>query len=324
MITKKKLTSSLLPLISLMCIASSASATGQLSVQVLGSGGPVANAGGRASASYMIFTDGTPRILMDVGGGSFQRLAETGININDMDHILLSHLHLDHTGDLGPMIKTIYFDNLSAMTRRTDPIHIYGPVNSDNVDYPATAEYADLHFAQPNGSDRYLNTFVGQISQGTSEFAYDGHDLNSTVTGATIETVLSTADGLVVTAIAVDHGPAPAVAYRIEYQGHSIVYTGDTASTSDNMITLAQDADILIYDTAITDVLPPNPFFRTLHTTPRRIGEVARDANVTQLVLSHLTPVTEPRVPEVIQSIRAQMFTGDIIEANDLDRYDLN
>ena len=321
---KKIFKPSFLSLIPLAFMATSASATGELSVQILGSGGPVANAGGRASAAYMIFTDGTPRILMDVGGGSFQRLAETGININDMDHILLSHLHLDHTGDLGSMIKTIYFDNLSAFTRRTDPIHIYGPVNNpDNVDYPATKEYADLHYAQPNGSDRYLNTFVDQITQGTSEFNYDAHDLNSTVSGATIETVLSTTDGLVVTAIAVDHGPAPAVAYRIEYQGHSIVYTGDTASTSDNVITLAQDADILIYDTAITDVLPPNPFFRTLHTTPTRIGEVARDANVSQLILSHLTPVTEPRIPEVIRSIRAQQYNGDIIEANDLDRFDL-
>ncbi len=319
-----KLQTALLSLIPLMFMTAPASATGQLTVQVLGSGGPVANEGGRASAGYLISTDGTPRILMDVGGGTFQRLAETGINIKDMDHILLTHLHLDHTGDLGSMIKTIYFDSIQAFSRRSDPIHIYGPVNSDNVDYPATKEYADLHYAQPDGSDRYLNTFVGQISQGTSEFNYQGHDLNSTVSGATIETVISTDDGLVVTAIAVDHGPAPAVAYRIEYQGHVVVYSGDTASTSDNMITLAQDADILIYDTAITDTLPPNPFFRELHTTPRRIGEVARDANVPQLILSHLTPVTEPRIPEITRSIRSQMYTGDIVEANDLDIYELN
>jgi len=97
---KKIFKPSFLSLIPLALMATSANATGELSVQILGSGGPVANAGGRASAAYMIFTDGTPRILMDVGGGSFQRLAETGININDMDHILLSHLHLDHTVSL--------------------------------------------------------------------------------------------------------------------------------------------------------------------------------------------------------------------------------
>lgn len=43
---------------------------GDLSVMVLGSGGPMATASGRASASYLIFADGKPRILMDVGGGA--------------------------------------------------------------------------------------------------------------------------------------------------------------------------------------------------------------------------------------------------------------
>ena len=43
---------------------------GSLSVMVLGSGGPIATAEGRASAGYLICTDGKPRILMDVGGGT--------------------------------------------------------------------------------------------------------------------------------------------------------------------------------------------------------------------------------------------------------------
>ena len=46
---------------------------GPLSVMVLGSGGPIATEAGRASASYLIFVNREPRILMDVGGGSFQR-----------------------------------------------------------------------------------------------------------------------------------------------------------------------------------------------------------------------------------------------------------
>ena len=86
---------------------------GDLSVMVLGSGGPMATASGRASAGYMIFTDGnpSPRIIMDVGGGTYQRIAESGTNIADVEMILLSHLHADHTGDLTPVIKTIYFHN---------------------------------------------------------------------------------------------------------------------------------------------------------------------------------------------------------------------
>lgn len=61
---------------------------GDLSVMVLGSGGPMATASNRASAGYLIFLDGKPRILMDAGGGTFARLAESGVNIRDLDIVL--------------------------------------------------------------------------------------------------------------------------------------------------------------------------------------------------------------------------------------------
>jgi len=110
---------------------------GELSVMVLGSGGPIATAAGRASAGYMVFTDGKPRLLMDLGGGTYQRLAASGYNIHDMDTILLSHLHLDHTGDLAPVVKTIYFHNNLAGTHRSNPIYIYGPA-ANGVPFPGT------------------------------------------------------------------------------------------------------------------------------------------------------------------------------------------
>ena len=66
--------------------------------------------------------------------------------------------------------------------------------------------------------------------------------------------------GVKITAVAVNHGPAPALAFRIDYKGHSIVYSGDTSSASDNMSMLAKNADLLIYDTSITDTLPNQGF----------------------------------------------------------------
>ena len=303
---------------------------GPLSIMVLGSGGPVATPRGRASASYMVFTDGKPRVLMDIGGGAFQRLAASGMNIKDLDIVLLSHLHIDHTGDLSAAIKTIYFHNNQAGTGRTSPIHIFGPQENgvpfpgtSVSQYPATSTYADDHYALPNGTERYLNIFAKAISQGASDFSYEAHDLNSTVTGAAIETVLHTPDGLLIQAIAVDHGPVPAVAFRIEYKGHSIVYSGDTGSKNDNMIIISQNADLLVYDTAITDVLPPNPLFHVLHTSPTRIGEVAAAAGVKKLILSHITPVTETRLKQVKQVIREQGYHGKIKAAKDLKVYNL-
>ena len=310
---------------------------------VLGSGGPVATAAGRASAGYMIFTDGNPnpRFIMDIGGGTFQRIAESGVNIADLDMILLSHLHADHTGDLTPVIKSIYFHNNLKGQIRTKPIIIYGPAATaykgepgtvfptGDVQYPATSDYVDQHYSIGKGGvERYLNAFVPAITEFQGTFSYEAHDLNSAWKPADSPQVEVVFDdgvkhGLKVTAIAVNHGPVPAVGYRIDYKGHSIVYSGDTSSVSDNMITLAQNADLLIYDTAITKDLPTNPVFHLLHTEPERLGQVAAAANVKTLVLSHITPVTESRLNEVKDAIRANGFGGKIKAAKDLKVYNL-
>lgn len=303
---------------------------GPLSVMVLGSGGPVADAAGRASAGYLIFTDGKPRILMDLGGGTYKSIAQSGINIADMEYILLSHLHADHTGDLSSVVKTIYFHNRRANTNRSNPIHIYGPAANGKPfpgttipQYPASSTYANDHFAMPGGTERYLHIFVKAISQGGSAFAFQPHDLSSAVPGAVVETLIDTADGLVVKSIAVDHGPVPSVAYRIEYKGQSIVYSGDTGSRGPNMVTISEQADLLIYDTAIMADEPTNPLFHVLHTEPDRIAEVAIAAGVKKVVLSHITPVTDPRIDEVKDIIRDTGYEGKVKVAKDLKVYNL-
>lgn len=303
---------------------------GPLSVMVLGSGGPVADAAGRASAGYLIFTDGKPRVLIDLGGGTYKSLAQSGINIADMEYILLSHLHADHSGDLSSVIKTIYFHNRRANTNRSNPIHIYGP-KANGVPFPGTtiaqypnvSTYAHDHFAMPGGTERYLHIFVKAISQRGSTFAYQAHDLSSKVAGAEEEIVFQTDDGLVVKSIAVDHGPVPALAYRVEYKGKSIVYSGDTGSRGPNMVTISNQADLLIYDTAIMADEPTNPLFHVLHTEPDRIGEVAMAANVKKLILSHITPVTDPRIEEVKSIIRDTGYLGKVKVAKDLKLYNL-
>jgi ribonuclease BN (tRNA processing enzyme) len=300
---------------------------GHLSVMVLGSGGPVATAKGRASAGYLIFTDGKPRILMDAGGGTFQRLAKSGVNIKDLDLVLLSHLHIDHTADLSSIIKTIYFHNVGAGVTRDAPIRIWGPVangapfpETDISQYPSTSEFIDGHYAMPGGVERYLNIFTKAIQAGT--FHYTTTDLGSDWQGGAEEKVLME-QGLKITAIPVKHGPVPAVAYRIDYKGESIVYSGDTNSESDNMIQLAKDADLLIYDTAIMDT-HPNPVMLQLHTTPSRMGQVATAAMAKKLVLSHITPNTDPNLDTVKELIRAQGYSGDIIAARDLRVFNLD
>jgi len=170
------------------------------------------------------------------------------------------------------------------------------------------------------GLERYLNGFTAVINAGT--FNYIAHDLDSDWQAGIAETVLMQ-DGLKITAMPVKHGPVPSVAYRIEYKGKTIVYSGDTNSESSNMIAIAQDADLLIYDTAIMDT-HPNPAMRQLHTTPSRMGVVATTAMAKKLVLSHITPNTAPNLDDVKELIRAQGYRGKIKAAKDLKVFNLD
>lgn len=324
---------------------------GDFSIMVLGSGGPIATEQGRASAGYLIFIDGQPKILMDAGGGTFQRLAASGTDVKDLDIILLSHLHIDHMGDISPIIKTVYFHNRAYNLAhpgtfppgRTAPIRIFGPATNDipfpttvfqDADpsipqYPNTTDFADSHYEFTSGNERYLHIFSRAISGGI--FGYEATDIPAGWMQYN-ETKLPHTQGVKITAVGVNHGPVPALAYRIEYKGKSIVFSGDTSSRSassdgtplangGNMVEISSNADLLIYDTAIMDDEPSGPndgVFFALHTTPSRIGEVATAANARQVLLSHLTRVTQDRVPEIKTLIRNQGYKGILTEAEDL------
>jgi len=327
---------------------------GDLSVMVLGSGGPANSAKGRASAGYLIFVDGEAKILLDAGGGTYQRFSKSGVSAKDLDIILLTHLHIDHTGDLSPIIKSIYFQNRafhvannSFPPGRTAPFRVFGPATNGvpfpnppltgadpNVpQYPNSTAFIHNHYDLNEGSDRYLNIFTRAISAGI--FGINAIDVSPNWQTYTPETLVDE-DGLVIKAVGVNHGPVPALAYRIEYKGKSIVYSGDTTSRSTNangaplpnggnMVAISQDADLLIYDTAIMDT-PANDsenIFFALHTTPSRIGEVSQLGGAKKLLLSHLTGSTENRTREIKALIRKQGYEGKIKVARDLQVFNL-
>jgi len=299
-----------------------------LSIMVLGSGSPSAQPDGRASAGYMIFIDQKPMILMDAGGGVYQRIADSGMKIHTLDSVLLSHLHVDHAGDVDPIVKAMFFHNRLAGFPR-DPakvLHFFGPDKAPDtapapaLRFPTTTDFINAHFDESVGVEAYLHDFAQVIG---------GIPLNFDVTSVAHDNSLGVRtiydkNGLVVKAIGVPHGPAPSLAFRIEYNGKSIAYSGDTTSKSSNgnMIEIAREADLLIYDTAILDAtgLP----FSMLHTTPTRMGEVARDANAKRLILSHITPITGPNLDAVEDSIEATGYEGKITVAKDLKVFNLH
>jgi len=266
---------------------------------VLGSGGGPRGLG-RAGSSYVVVVGGTPRVLIDVGPGAFLRLGELDLDLRALDIVLLTHLHVDHAGDLPGFLLA-----RAVMREGRVTFRIAGPTGGGA--YPSTTDFVARLFGD-HGAFAYAPTFTQSALQ------FDVNDLpTNTVPDARL--VLDE-DGVRVSAIPVDHGDVPAVAYRIDHAGRSLVITGDLASKNDNLPTLAAGADLLVYDTAVMDPPSSTQALYELHTTPKRIGEVATLARVRSLLLSHLTGRVVDHADEVMHSVQTG-FTGEARFAHD-------
>ncbi len=134
------------------------------------------------------------------------------------------------------------------------------------------------------------------------------------------------ADGAVrVTAVAVTHGRAvPALAYRFDTADGSVVFSGDT-TVNDDLIALAQGADILVHQVADLGYLERHGItgaaidrMAALHTDVTQVGGVAERARVRELILSHYLPAEPDAITDAQWAQRAAHgFTGTTTAGTD-------
>jgi ribonuclease BN (tRNA processing enzyme) len=240
-----------------------------VSVQVLGSGGPLAG-GSRASTSYIVWIDGRARILVDAGGGSFVRFGEAGARLDDLLFVGVSHLHPDHVADLPALLWL-------SDAARASRLAIAGP--SGNASAPDVAEFLRRLFDAKGGAFPMLSGALGGSGRGVP--------LDVAVVDVAKRQPSSVFDreGVTVTAVGVPHGAMPALGYRVQVGNASIVFGGDQAGTDPRFIELAKRADLLVMHLA-TGVGESSQG----HASPARVGQVAREAMARRLLVSHLGP----------------------------------
>ena len=129
-----------------------------IAVQVLGSGGPELQ-DKRASSSYLVWVDGQAKALIDAGGGSALRFGESGAQMSQLDVILFSHFHVDHSADFSALIKSSWFED------RSRPLPIYGPSGNDFM--PSTTEFVSDFFGGKRGVYRYLSELLDPGEDGS-------------------------------------------------------------------------------------------------------------------------------------------------------------
>ena len=112
--------------------------------------------------------------------------------------------------------------------------------------------------------------------------------------------------GLTVTAFPVDHEPvSPAVGYRFDYRGRSLVVSGDTAKAQ-SVIEASHNVDLLVHEALSAKLVSlmqqaaaraNQPIVERIavdipdyHTTPKEAAEVAAEANARALLYYHIVP----------------------------------
>jgi len=271
-----------------------------VAVQVLGSGGPELQ-DKRASSSYLMWQDDQPRVLVDAGGGSALRFGESGAQMSQLDVILFTHFHVDHSGDFAALIKSSWFED------RKRALPIYGPTGNDFM--PSTTEFVADFFGGKRGAYRYLSELL--VPEEESSYKLQPHDVEGKVKPAEI---FRNGD-LVAYGVRVVHGAVPALAWRVEMGGKVIVFSGDTNGEG-GLVQLAMNADLLIAHNAVPE--DATGVERKLHMPPSVIGQIAADAHLKHLVLSHRMLRTLGKESQTQAEI-AKRFTGPTEFANDLD-----
>lgn len=270
----------------------------EMQVILLGTGYPRPDPE-RAGPSTAVVV-GETVFVVDAGRGAVMRLAATEFPLKTIRAVFLTHLHSDHTAGLPDLFTSTWIFGRSV------PLELYGP--------KGTRELA-----------RALVKFFAVDIRLRRDFTTMLPAAGATVRAHTVQEGVVYQDATVrVTAFAVDHRPVePAFGYRFDAGGKSVVISGDTRP-SRNLIRYARGADVLVHEAYL-----PEHFDRTrtpevaaqlkrYHTTAEEAGQVAQEADVKLLVLTHLVPGTSE---QTFLERAGKYFKGKIVAGRDLMRF---
>jgi ribonuclease BN (tRNA processing enzyme) len=277
-----------------------------LALQILGSGGPIAD-DGRAATGYLLWIHGKSRLMVDAGGGTFLRFGEAKARIEELDLLAISHFHTDHVADLPAILKGGFFSN------RHRALNLNGP--SENFRFPDTRTFIEALFKKGLGAFHYLSDFLEE----------DGNlfplNLSTIDVKRTTPTLVFKNNEMKVSALGVPHGIVPSLAYRVDVGEKSLIFGSDQNGNNLAFIAFAKGADILVAHFAI----PENAgrIAKLLHATPSVIGKLARDIQPGVLVLSHLMKRSLNNLSHNLSLVKKH-YDGPVILATDLQCIPLN
>jgi ribonuclease Z len=253
-----------------------------ITVTLLGTGSPILLP--ERSGPSILVEAGGQKLLFDVGRGAAGRLWQSGVPLRDLTAVFFTHLHSDHVVGFPDLWLTGMLPNKS-FAHRTQPMHVYGPTGTQAMmKYLALAYEADVRIRQADEktSSEGAKIVTRDIGQG----------------------VVYERGGVKVTAFDVDHGDLikPSLGYRIDYQGRSVVLSGDTRP-SDNLVRFAAGADVLFHEVAAArpELLAISEAARRIighHSSPEQAAVIFTRVHPRLAVYTHIVLLsTDPAIP---------------------------
>ena len=224
-----------------------------MNLTVLGSGACVPTLA-RSTSCYFLKT-GHLNILMDIGFGSIRRMMEAGVDYREIDIILISHKHLDHVADFGPLMMAL---NYTPNFTRTKPLKVVGPENS--------------------------REYFQKLADISGPWIFENENFETSFIELTNKTL--SMDEIEITALSMSHGKF-ANGYRIQHNNKTLAYSGDTGY-NENIVKLMSESDLSILECSFPDKSPMEG-----HLTPTLAGQIAHKAQTRHLLLTHLYPQME-------------------------------
>jgi ribonuclease Z len=263
---------------------------------------------GRAGPGVLV-RHGDIALQFDAGRGTVLRLAEAGCGLHEVDAVFVTHVHSDHVVDLADVAMTRW---IQGTLHRAGPTVVVAPDGE-------AARFVD----------RMLEPFADDIAVRVAHVQPRGPELDVRafpVPSAPTEVWRSEDGSVVVDAVGVHHEPvAEAVAYRVTTPDAVVVISGDTR-VCDEVRDISRGASVLVHEacrvSAMRESIAGTPFENIFdyHADTVALGELAADAGVAHLVLTHLIPPPESdaQVASFASDVRSGGYDGPLTVGHDL------
>jgi ribonuclease Z len=279
----------------------------EMRVIALGSGMPMPRLK-QAAACFLIELGNGDKFIFDMGTGSLERLYSLGIPLDYLDKVFLTHLHMDHMGDLPAFY--IY----GPQNNRSVPLRVWGPGGGGTRPEwgtKAAMEHMEKTWAWMTG------TLAGTID--TSSFKVDVTEYD----WSKVNNVIYNENGVVIKSIPAIHFEQ-SVSFILEWNGMRLAFSGDTLPNK-WWIENTQGVDLSIHECFFPPSLAISKWgftqkealnaVTTIHSTAAFFGKMMAMTKPKHAVAYHFQNDTDT-LPAVMKAVE-QVYDGPVDYAQD-------